>query len=74
MMAFLCIYLYMDGCSVADSWGCHAAGQKELSTSMLVLGIWAQKGSDGQKVLAALGFNDDKASELAASVSSLVQH
>jgi hypothetical protein len=50
------------------------AGQKELSTSMLVLGIWAQKGSDGQKVLAALGFDDDKASELAASVSSLVQH
>jgi hypothetical protein len=39
---------------------------------MLVLGIWAQKGSDGQKVLAALGFDDDKASELAASMKKRV--
>lgn len=42
---------------------------KELSTTMMVLGIWAQKGSDGQKVLEALGINDDKINELAATVS-----
>lgn len=45
---------------------------KELSTTMLVLGIWAQKGSAGQKVLENLGFNEDKIAELAATVSILL--
>lgn len=37
---------------------------------MLVLGIWAQEGSAGQKVLEALGINDEKIAELAATVST----
>lgn len=40
---------------------------------MLVLGIWAQKGSAGQKVLENLGFNEDKIAELAATVSILLE-
>lgn len=35
----------------------------------LLLGIWAQKDSAGHKVLAALGFNDEKAKEVATFVS-----
>lgn len=42
---------------------------EELSTTMIVLGIWAQKGAAGQKVLEALGINDEKIAELAATVS-----
>jgi len=38
---------------------------EELSTTMLVLGIWAQKGCAGQKILETLGINDDKIAELA---------
>lgn len=39
---------------------------------MLVLGIWAQKGSGGQKVLEKLGINDEKIAELAATVSDFL--
>lgn len=48
-----------------------AAGN-ELSTTMMVLGIWAQKGSAGQKVLENLGINDEKIAELGATVSNLL--
>lgn len=41
---------------------------EELSTTMLVLGIWAQKGSAGQKILETLGINDDKIAELSDSM------
>lgn len=30
----------------------------------MLLGIWAQKGSAGQKVLEALGFDDKKVEEI----------
>ncbi|KAI5064048.1 hypothetical protein GOP47_0020718 [Adiantum capillus-veneris] len=36
----------------------------EVTTTHLLLGIWAQKGSAGQQVLAALGFDDKNAKEL----------
>lgn len=36
----------------------------EVTTSHMLLGIWAQKGSTGQKVLATLGFDDEKAKEV----------
>ncbi len=40
MIAFICIYMYMDGCNVINLGGCHVVGQKKLNTSMLVFGIW----------------------------------
>ncbi|KAD5961286.1 hypothetical protein E3N88_12759 [Mikania micrantha] len=40
----------------------------EVTTSHLLLGIWAQKESAGHKIMATLGFDDDKAKELAKSV------
>nr|GFD49534.1 ATP-dependent Clp protease ATP-binding subunit CLPT1, chloroplastic-like [Tanacetum cinerariifolium] len=36
--------------------------------SHLLLGIWAQKESAGHKIMATLGFDDDKAQELAKSM------
>lgn len=35
----------------------------------LLLGIWSQKESAGHSILAALGFNDERAKELAEEVS-----
>ncbi|KAK9078055.1 hypothetical protein SSX86_002112 [Deinandra increscens subsp. villosa] len=40
----------------------------EVTTSHLLLGIWAQKESAGHKIMAMLGFDDDKAKELARSM------
>ncbi|XP_010519201.1 PREDICTED: ATP-dependent Clp protease ATP-binding subunit CLPT1, chloroplastic [Tarenaya hassleriana] len=37
----------------------------EITTAYMVLGIWAQKQSAGHKILESLGFNDEKAKELA---------
>lgn len=45
-------------------------GDEEVTTSYMLLGIWAQKGSAGQKVLEALGFDDKKAEGLLASISA----
>ncbi|KAK6936350.1 Clp, repeat (R) domain, partial [Dillenia turbinata] len=42
----------------------------EITTAHLLLGIWSQKESAGHKILASLGFNDEKAAELTKSVSS----
>ncbi|KAL2620067.1 hypothetical protein R1flu_000272 [Riccia fluitans] len=36
----------------------------EVTTTCMLLGIWAQKGSAGQKVLETLGFDDKKAEEV----------
>lgn len=41
--------------------------------SHLLLGIWAQKESAGHIVMATLGFNDEKAKELAKTVSSMLE-
>ncbi|XP_024029671.1 ATP-dependent Clp protease ATP-binding subunit CLPT1, chloroplastic [Morus notabilis] len=39
----------------------------EITTAHLLLGIWSEKESAGHKILASLGFNDEKAKELAKS-------
>lgn len=41
----------------------------ELTTAYLLLGIWSQKGSAGRQILETLGFNEDKAKQVAESVS-----
>ncbi|TKY45051.1 Clp protease-related protein [Spatholobus suberectus] len=40
----------------------------EINVTHLLLGIWSQKESAGQKILAALGFNDEKAKELTKTI------
>ncbi|XP_024990569.1 ATP-dependent Clp protease ATP-binding subunit CLPT1, chloroplastic-like [Cynara cardunculus var. scolymus] len=40
----------------------------EVTTSHLLLGIWAEKESAAHKIMATLGFDDDKAKELAKSM------
>ncbi|KAM0023743.1 putative Clp, repeat (R) domain, Clp domain superfamily protein [Helianthus debilis subsp. tardiflorus] len=42
----------------------------EVTTSHLLLGIWGQKESAGHKIMAMLGFDDDKAKELAKSMDT----
>ncbi|XP_059290234.1 ATP-dependent Clp protease ATP-binding subunit CLPT2, chloroplastic-like [Lycium ferocissimum] len=41
----------------------------EITTTHLLLGVWSQQGSPGYKVLATLGFNDEKAKELENVIS-----
>ncbi|KAL3362157.1 hypothetical protein AABB24_014829 [Solanum stoloniferum] len=41
----------------------------EITTTHVLLGVWSQQGSPGYKVLAALGFNDEKAKELENVIS-----
>ncbi|WRX18330.1 Clp [Theobroma cacao] len=42
-----------------------SAGESgEITTTYLLLGIWSEKESAGYKILATLGFNDEKAKEL----------
>ncbi|XP_043717768.1 ATP-dependent Clp protease ATP-binding subunit CLPT1, chloroplastic-like isoform X2 [Telopea speciosissima] len=42
----------------------------EITTTHLLLGIWSEEESAGHKIMATLGFDDEKAKELAKSVSS----
>ncbi|CAH9086268.1 unnamed protein product [Cuscuta europaea] len=44
-------------------------GSGEISPTHLLLGIWSQEGSTGHKILAALGFNNEKAQELRELIS-----
>ncbi|KAJ8752870.1 hypothetical protein K2173_008605 [Erythroxylum novogranatense] len=41
----------------------------EITTTHVLLGIWSQVESAGHKILATLGFNDEKAKELAKSIN-----
>ena len=41
----------------------------EITTTHLLLGIWSEKDSAGHKILASLGFDDEKAKELSKDVS-----
>ncbi|KAJ0263299.1 ATP-dependent Clp protease ATP-binding subunit CLPT1 [Hirschfeldia incana] len=41
----------------------------ELTTAYLLLGVWSQKDSAGRQVLEALGFNEDKAKQVAESMN-----
>ncbi|XP_043695006.1 ATP-dependent Clp protease ATP-binding subunit CLPT1, chloroplastic-like isoform X2 [Telopea speciosissima] len=45
----------------------------EITTTHLLLGIWSEKESAGHKIMAALGFDDEKAKEIAKSVSSKIR-
>lgn len=47
----------------------NAGDNGEITTTHLLLGVWSQQGSPGYKVLAALGFNDEKAKELKNVIS-----
>ncbi|KAH6804655.1 Double Clp-N motif protein [Perilla frutescens var. frutescens] len=40
----------------------------EITTAHLTLGLWSQKESAGHKIMAALGFDDEKAAELAKNM------
>ncbi|KAJ4952309.1 hypothetical protein NE237_029141 [Protea cynaroides] len=40
----------------------------EITTTHLLLGIWSEKESAGHKIMAALGFDDEKAKELSKSM------
>ncbi|KAA8539832.1 hypothetical protein F0562_026524 [Nyssa sinensis] len=40
----------------------------EITTTHLLLGIWSEKESAGHKIMAGLGFDDEKAKELAKSM------
>lgn len=46
----------------------------EVTTTHLLLGIWSEKESAGHKIMEALGFDDEKAEELAKSVSPKLKH
>ncbi|CAN6449381.1 unnamed protein product [Victoria cruziana] len=41
----------------------------EVTVTHLLLGIWSEKDSAGHKILALLGFDDNKAEDLAASMN-----
>ncbi|XP_022724999.1 ATP-dependent Clp protease ATP-binding subunit CLPT1, chloroplastic-like [Durio zibethinus] len=41
----------------------------EITTTYLLLGIWSEKQSAGHKILAKLGFNDEKAKEIAKYIN-----
>ncbi|KAJ9164093.1 hypothetical protein P3X46_023707 [Hevea brasiliensis] len=41
----------------------------EITTTHILLGIWSETESAGHKILATLGFNDEKAKELAKSMN-----
>ncbi|KAL0299425.1 UNVERIFIED_CONTAM: ATP-dependent Clp protease ATP-binding subunit CLPT1, chloroplastic [Sesamum radiatum] len=43
----------------------------EITTTHLLLGIWSEKESAGHKILATLGFDDDKAKELSKTAEHL---
>lgn len=46
------------------------SGVEETNVTHLLLGIWSQEESAGRKVLSALGFNDQKAKEIAETAAS----
>ncbi|KAE9459488.1 hypothetical protein C3L33_08623, partial [Rhododendron williamsianum] len=41
----------------------------EITPAHLLLGVWSEKESDGYKIMAALGFNDEKAKQLETLIS-----
>lgn len=48
----------------------NAGENGEITVNHLLLGIWSEKDSAGHKIMASLGFVDEKAKELYKSVSS----
>nr|XP_027081502.1 ATP-dependent Clp protease ATP-binding subunit CLPT2, chloroplastic-like isoform X1 [Coffea arabica] len=47
----------------------NAGDDREVTTAHLLLGVWSQDESPGHKILAAFGFNDEKAQELKSVIS-----
>ncbi|XP_047333335.1 ATP-dependent Clp protease ATP-binding subunit CLPT1, chloroplastic-like [Impatiens glandulifera] len=47
---------------------CKSDENGEVTTAHLVLGIWSEKDSAGHKIMETLGFDDEKAKELAKSM------
>ncbi|KAK7314906.1 hypothetical protein VNO77_33436 [Canavalia gladiata] len=45
-----------------------SGGGGEINVACLLLGIWSQENSAGHKILAALGFNNEKAKEVAKMI------
>ncbi|KAF8379329.1 hypothetical protein HHK36_028763 [Tetracentron sinense] len=45
-----------------------SGGSGEITTTHLLLGIWSEEESAGHKIMAAFGFDDEKAKELVTSV------
>ncbi|GFZ15244.1 double Clp-N motif protein [Actinidia rufa] len=45
----------------------------EITVTCMLLGIWSVKESAGHRIMATLGFDDEKAKELAESVSSILR-
>ena len=41
----------------------------EITTAHILAGVWSEKESVGHKILATLGFNEEKAKELNALIS-----
>ncbi|MED6195452.1 ATP-dependent Clp protease ATP-binding subunit clpt1, chloroplastic [Stylosanthes scabra] len=41
----------------------------EITVTHILLGIWSQEGSAGRQILSTLGFNDEKAKELAKEIN-----
>ncbi|KAD5316771.1 hypothetical protein R6Q59_031934 [Mikania micrantha] len=46
-----------------------SGGDGEITTSHLLLGVWSEKEGAGYKIMAALGFDEEKARELHSLVS-----
>ncbi|KAJ7975578.1 ATP-dependent Clp protease ATP-binding subunit CLPT1, chloroplastic-like [Quillaja saponaria] len=44
----------------------------EITTTHLLLGIWSEEESAGHRIMASLGFDDEKAKELAKSINEEV--
>ena len=52
---------------ISKVWNAGESG--EITTTHMLLGIWSEKDSAGHKIMASLAFDDEKAKELAKSVS-----
>lgn len=62
--------LFFNFCAVQQLIHLPIAGNGgEVTSSDLLLGIWSEVDSPGHKILAALGFNNDKAKELESLIS-----
>uniref|UniRef100_A0A7N2RF23 Wall-associated receptor kinase galacturonan-binding domain-containing protein n=1 Tax=Quercus lobata TaxID=97700 RepID=A0A7N2RF23_QUELO len=53
-------------CGVGDA---ETGESGEITATHMLLGIWSEKDSAGHKIIASLGFDDEKAKELAKSMN-----
>lgn len=62
------MYLCLWKSSLIETKVLYADQSGEITTGHLLLGIWSEE-SAGRKILATLGFDDEKAKEVAKTVS-----